>query len=114
MEKSLKDKNSIFNHHKKLISLRKEYDIIAYGDYLPILEDHDEIFSYIRRYKDEVLLVINNFYGNNTEFILPRELELSNYKRNIMISNYDDSPKSIERIRLRPYESIVYYLVKDK
>lgn len=114
VEKSLKDKNSIFNHHKKLISLRKEYDIIAYGDYLPILEDHDEIFSYIRRYKDEVLLVINNFYGNNTEFILPRELELSNYKRNIMISNYDDSPKSIERIRLRPYESIVYYLVKDK
>ncbi|NMA86164.1 MAG: alpha,alpha-phosphotrehalase [Tissierellia bacterium] len=113
VEKTLRDKDSIFHHYKKLIALRKEYDIIAYGSFYPILEKDREIFAYIREYNKERLLIINNFYGREVDFKLPDNISLENYKINILISNYQDSSKEIQKIRLRPYESIVYHLEKE-
>lgn len=109
---SLEDEDSIFWHYKNLIELRKQYDIIAYGSFKMILKDHEEIFAYIREYKDERLLVINNFYGNETLFELPTCLALEDYQAKILISNYNNSSNDIEKIVLRPYESIVYHLVR--
>jgi trehalose-6-phosphate hydrolase len=108
-ENALKDLDSIFYHYKKLIELRKEYDVIAYGDFNIILEEHPEIFAYIRTYNDEKLLVINNFYGIETTFNLPIDLKLQG-KSSILISNYKDTINDIEKLRLRPYESIVFYI----
>lgn len=109
-EDALKDQDSIFYHYKKLIELRKKHDIIAYGDFNIILEDDPEIFAYIRTYNDEKLLVINNFYGKETTFNLPVNLKIEG-KSNILISNYDDTINNIENLCLRPYESVVFYVV---
>lgn len=111
---SLRDKDSIYNHYERLIDLSKKYDIIAYGEYQPILEEHDEIFAYIRRYEDELLVVVNNFYSNEVEFTLPTIIDTRVYSSDIPISNYEDSSLDMQKFILRPYESIVYYLVKDK
>ncbi len=112
VESSLKDNNSIFYHYQKLIKLRKEYDIISYGNFELILEEDKSIFAYLRNYKNEKLLVINNFYGKESLFKLPTELKLDDYKNKILISNYKDSPTNFREINLRPYESIVYHLEK--
>ncbi|TDT51050.1 alpha,alpha-phosphotrehalase [Fonticella tunisiensis] len=112
VEADLKDRDSIFYHYQRLIKLRKEYDIIAYGDYEPLLEEHEDIFAYMRSYNNEKLLVVNNFYGRETLFELPSNLNLDGYQCKILISNYNDSPEEFKKIRLRPYESIVYYLVE--
>nr|WP_330390112.1 alpha-glucosidase C-terminal domain-containing protein [Tepidibacter formicigenes] len=109
---ALNDKNSIFYHYQKLIKLRKEFDIISYGDYEPILEEHEDIFAYIRTYKNEKLLVINNFYGKETIFKLPSQLNFDEYESNILISNYSNSSNEFKKIKLRPYESIVYHIEK--
>lgn len=109
---ALKDKDSVFYHYQKLIKLRKEFDIIAYGDYKIILEENKNIYAYLREYKNEKLLVINNFYGVETEFNLPKELNFNGYKSKILISNYKDSKEEFKNIKLRPYESIVYHLEK--
>ena len=86
VEKTLRDKDSIFHHYKKLIALRKEYDIIAYGSFLPILEEDREIFAYIREYNKERLLIINNFYGREVDFKLPDNISMEDYKIKILIS----------------------------
>jgi trehalose-6-phosphate hydrolase len=112
VENNLQDENSIFYHYQKLIKLRQKYDIIAYGEYQPILEEHDSIFAYTREYKEERLLVINNFYGIETKFELPSHIQLDGYKIEILISNYVDSSKDIKNFIVRPYESIVYHLEK--
>ncbi|RKD28768.1 alpha,alpha-phosphotrehalase [Thermohalobacter berrensis] len=111
-ENALNNKDSVFYHYQNLIKLRKEYDVIAYGDFKIILKDHDDIFAYIREYENEKLLVINNFYGKETMFQLPKELNFDEYKSKILISNYNDSPEEFNKIKLRPYESIVYHLEK--
>jgi len=108
-ENALKDENSIFYHYKRLIELRKEYDVIAYGDFNIILEENPQIFAYIRTWKAERLLVINNFYGRKTNFILPKELLLKGTST-ILISNYSDTINNIEKLTLRPYEAIVFYI----
>lgn len=112
VKKALEAKDSIFYHYKKLIQLRKEYDIIAYGEYQPILEEDKSIFAYIRRYKDEMLLVISNFYDKEKKVDLSEFVDQNKYKTNILISNYKDSSKDMKNIHLRAYESIVYHLVK--
>jgi len=110
VKKALNDKNSIFYHYQKLIKLRKDYDIISHGNFELILKEHDKIFSYIRTYKNEKLLVINNFYGTETTFKLPSYINFDEYKSKILISNYEDSSIDFKEIKLRPYESIVYHL----
>jgi len=108
-ENALKDENSIFYHYKKLIELRKEYDVIAYGDFKLILKADSQIFAYIRLWKAEKLLVINNFYGKEVIFNLPENLLLTG-QATILISNYKDTLNNIKNLKLRPYESIVFYI----
>ncbi|MCM0647623.1 alpha,alpha-phosphotrehalase [Clostridium swellfunianum] len=111
-DNALKDENSIYYHYKQLIQLRKEQDIIAYGDYKPLLENHKKVYAYMRSYKNEKLIVINNFYGENTYIDLSDEFNFKEYKSKILTSNYRDSSEKFSKISLRPYESIVYHLVK--
>lgn len=112
VQRALQDPTSIFYHYQKLIQLRKRYDIITTGDYELILEDHPSIFTYIRNGNDEKLVVINNFYGQETLFEWPEHIDITEYKSEILLSNYDDSPSDFIKMMLRPYESIVYYLKK--
>ncbi|WP_102026337.1 alpha,alpha-phosphotrehalase [Salirhabdus sp. Marseille-P4669] len=109
-ERALQDKDSIFYHYKKLIELRKQYDVITTGDYTLLFEDHPHIFAYLRRNKTESLLVLNNFYRCHIDVTLPNELPFTKTEPDILLSNYKDSQKNLDRIQLRPYESVVYYL----
>lgn len=111
-EKAVKDSNSIFNHYKKLIELRKEYDVISKGNIKMILESHKKVIAYVRRYEDKVLVVLNNFYGESTKVNIPSDILNECINSNIILSNYSDSGKLGEEIILRPYESIAYYIEK--
>ncbi|WP_304618972.1 alpha,alpha-phosphotrehalase [Salipaludibacillus sp. CUR1] len=111
-ENALKDDDSIFFHYKKLIQLRKDMDIITYGDYQLILEDDDRLFAYVRHYGDEKLVVINHFYDGEAEFNAPENLDLGNYNAELVLSNYQDSSQLSNTLTLRPYESLVYHLKK--
>jgi Glycosidases len=64
----LNDENSIFNYYKKLIKIRKENPIVAYGKYDLILEDNKDIFAYARTLENEKLLIICNFTARKTVF----------------------------------------------
>jgi trehalose-6-phosphate hydrolase len=106
VENALEDSNSIFYHYQKLIQLRKQYDIITYGDYKLLLDADPQIFAYTRNWENEKLLVISNFYGKDAVVNLQFEEEK---EPEILLSNYEDSPRKLDQLQLRPYESIVYY-----
>jgi trehalose-6-phosphate hydrolase len=112
VEKALDEEDSIFYFYQKLIALRKQYEIITYGNYELILGEDEQIFAYIRNGAGEKLLVINNFYGSETAFELPEDITFEGYHSEILLSNYKDSSKEFKQVLLRPYESIVYHLKK--
>lgn len=111
-EAALRDKDSVFYHYKKLIELRKQYDMIAYGTYETLSKEHPQVYAYMRSFEEQKLIVINNFYGENTKFPLPQEIMIDEYESKVLLSNYEDSPEITRTISLRPYESICYLLEK--
>ncbi|PEK26908.1 alpha,alpha-phosphotrehalase [Bacillus wiedmannii] len=112
VEKALEDKESVFYHYKKLIELRKTYDVITEGEYAILDENHLKVWAYTRTINDEVLLVINNFYGEEIMYFVPAHVQLDGMKQEILLSNYKDSSNDITKLDLRPYESIVYRYTK--
>ncbi|MBE7119925.1 alpha,alpha-phosphotrehalase [Bacillus cereus] len=112
VEKALEDKESVFYHYKKLIELRKRYDVITEGKYDVLDKNHPKIWAYTRTVNNEVLLVINNFYGEEITYSAPVNVQLDGMKQEIVLSNYKDSSMDIKNLNLRPYESIVYRYTK--
>ncbi|KKB74088.1 MULTISPECIES: alpha,alpha-phosphotrehalase [Bacillus] len=111
-EEALQDPDSVFYHYKKLNELRKEYEIITTGDFQLILEGDPQLFAYIRNGKNEKLLVINNFYGKETEFRLPETIDCEGYSAEVLITNDPEIPEQFGRFTVKPYQSIVYHLAK--
>lgn len=99
-DNAVKNKNSVFHYYKKLIALRKENDVIAYGLYKPEMEDNTNVFAYSREYEGKKLFVVCNFYGTETKISLPDEL----VGKEILISNYKDV-KAEKEVTLRPFET---------
>ena len=98
------DPNSVFAHYQKLITLRKQYDIIAYGDFAPLDQQHPQVLAYTRRLNGEQLIVVNNFYRTEVDWTCPVDLE----GFTCLLSNYADAAVQT-KLHLRPYESVVLY-----
>ncbi|MGN1197859.1 MAG: alpha-glucosidase [Acetatifactor sp.] len=115
VESQLKDQKSILNYYKKLIRLRKQYPVVVYGDYIPLLADNEENFCYIRRYEKEELLVLCSFTEKKQEIQLPEQYQ--GRQGQILISNLcvisDTDEKNAvlcqegKSILLEPYEARV-------
>lgn len=96
-ESQLNDEESIFNFYKKLIKIRKEFEVIQFGSYEILEEENPNLYVYKRKYKDDEILVICNFYDNEVF----HNLDLRAYE--LILGNYKESNESI-----RPYETRVY------
>ena len=102
-ESQVNDPCSIYNYYKKLVGLRKEYDVFAEGSFQMLLQDDEDIFAYLRQGETENLLVICNFYDKT----LKCPLQESWGEGTLLICNYEDrSDMSV----LRPYEARIYLL----
>ena len=107
VEKSLADENSVLHHYKKLINLRKTDKAFVYGEFTPILMEDKDIFAYYRIYGKDKFLIICNFYGRD-RIIEVADVDDTKVKTEIILSNYADSSKKLEKLPLRPYEAVIY------
>ena len=94
--------DSVFHYYRKLISLRKEHEIVVYGTYDLLLPESKEIYMYTRTWENEKLLVVCNFSGDTVNVELPEEFAGAE----ILISNYKDVSVQVE-MTVRPYEAFV-------
>jgi oligo-1,6-glucosidase len=98
---------SVFHYYKKLIRLRRDYEIIVYGDYELLLPDSGELYVYLRKFQDEKLLVMCNFTDQEAVYEIPKDLWERTGK--VLISNYGREETGLEsaegKIVLGPYEA---------
>ena len=97
----LKRDDSVFHYYQKLISLRKQLDVIVDGTYELLEQDDPDLFVYTRTLGTEKLLVVCNFAGRQRSFRVPEEFAGGE----ILISN--NERKSAADAVVEPYESFV-------
>ncbi|HEY4390390.1 MAG TPA: alpha-glucosidase [Paenibacillus sp.] len=108
-EEAVADPDSIFHYYRRLIELRKQHEVLVYGKYELLLEDHKHIYAYTRTLGDERLLVILNFFADPVTFELPKSVTYRSYER--LTGNYElPEGTRLEQMELRPYEAQVLRL----
>ncbi|MBO0462471.1 alpha,alpha-phosphotrehalase [Enterococcus sp. DIV1298c] len=99
-----KQEQSIFAYYQQLIQLRKTYPVIAIGDYQAYVPEHPQVYGYLRQTEDQKLLVLTNFYADETTVELPEEFVAAK----ALISNY---PTTVEKeMKLQPYQAVALLL----
>lgn len=96
------DPDSVYHYYRRLVALRKELDVIAYGDIEPMAEHDPQVFAYRRTWEGHELVVIANFYGRDYEWRDAPELE----GFACIMGNYDGE---CSPCTLRPFEAQVWY-----
>ena len=102
------DPDSILNYYRKLVRLRKEYDVIARGEFEPLDVRNPSVLVYKRLLEGEELLVICNFYGKEISWSCGENLE----SFRCLLGNYQEQKIDGETAALRPYECMVLYREK--
>ena len=68
------DPDSVLHHYRALIALRRHEPLIQEGVYCELLQDHPQVWAYLREGHGERLLVLNNFYGQPCDIQLPESV----------------------------------------
>lgn len=105
VENQINDSDSILNYYRELIRLRKKYEVISLGKTIPLCENHKDVYMFKREYKNQELLVINNFYDKETEIEL--DFDISGYTK--ILSNTKEDLLLENKITLKPYDSFIFY-----
>ncbi len=96
---------SVFSYYKKLISLRKEHEVIVYGSYFTeYLSEHESLYIYTRKHEDKTLIVIINLSSNTINCELPTEIKSLISNSENIICNY----KHINLLNFPPFFAAAY------
>ncbi|WP_242121049.1 glycoside hydrolase family 13 protein [Aestuariivivens sediminicola] len=98
-----KDPNSVLNHFKKMVKLRKDNEVLVYGAYTLLDKDNEEVYSFTRTLDDQKVLVLLNFTDHESEVTLP----LIENTGEILINNYEDLVTKANTVNLKPYQAVI-------
>ena len=99
-EAAMADPNSVFRYYRKLIQLRKTYDVFRSGTFTLLCPEDEKIFAYTRDTEQEHMLVVCNFTAETLAFDAPENFRGSR----MLLNNYAEDSH-----RLRPYEAAILY-----
>ena len=100
------DRNSIFNHYRRLIAFRKNHPVAVHGDYKEHYPDSRELYVFERNLEGKRLLVICSFTEKSVGFWAPEGFDLS--KGKLVLANYMENNMHGNGFTMRPYETREY------
>ena len=99
-EAELADPDSVFHYYRRLIALRKQYDVFRDGRFTLLCPEDPQVFAYTRDTDAAHMLVVCNFSGAEAAFSLPEAFRHAE----TLIANYPGEPDT-----LRPWEARILY-----
>ena len=99
--------DSVFYYYQKLIRLRREHEIMAYGIYDLLLPEDEDLYIYTKTLENEKWLILCNFHEKERVITSMR-------MGRVILSNYADTPQLEELCLLRPYEAVIYQISGKK
>ncbi len=108
VERDLKQADSIFDHYRRLINLRRHHPILTAGQFELILPDHPAIFAYTRILDNECWVIVSNFSCEPQRVRIPQELQYQSVQ--CLISNGGKYSSFKDYWALLPYDSFIVRL----
>ena len=106
VESESKNPQSVLNFYKKLIRLRKENEVLIYGDYNLLLPNHTEVFAYTRQLGTQKAWIICNMKGVPAKLDLGQDMDPQGQ---LALCNYESSATGLaQQLELKPFEARVY------
>ena len=103
VKQCLEDHTSVFYHYQKLIRMRKDNEVLVYGDFRMICTEDEKVLAYVRTLRDKRLIIVCNFYEEETQ------INIQNYGTGkVLLSNYPGTQTDLSRLKLRPYEAVIF------
>ena len=84
------DPDSVFNHYRRMIALRREHPALIHGSYLDIDPTHEQVFAYTRSWGAVTLLVLINLSGEEVQYEIPNGLTIGES----LLTTTPDTPMS--------------------
>lgn len=107
MKANLEDPDSVFHCYRKLIELRKNHEIVVWGDFELVTDVPDQVFMYYRRYEGQTWLVTANFSREAVTLELPGIGQAGE----LIIGNYSREDVDLSQLQLQPYEAFAVKLL---
>ncbi|QBP41820.1 glycoside hydrolase family 13 protein [Paenisporosarcina antarctica] len=109
VEDQLRDKHSIYHFYKKMIQLKKSYDVFTYGTYDLLLPYHPEIYAYSRTLGDDQVIVLSNLSTKKVEVSHLSDMPFE-YSRLLLANREIVSHDAKTHLELAPYETRIYQM----
>ena len=94
---ALRDPDSVLHYYRALLALRRERDVLRYGDFSLLLHEHPQVFAYARTFEGQQIRIYCNF--TDRDALLPEAL----CKEKVLLTNVNYEKTDV----LLPYEAAV-------
>ena len=103
VEEQINNSSSLFNHYKSMIQLKQSNPALAQGRYANLPNNNSQIFSFIRTYENQKVLVAVNLSNEKQKGIFEQNFESANLL-------FGKSKFNMATLELAPYEVAVFKL----
>jgi alpha-glucosidase len=114
VEAEAKDPNSILSFYRQLLALRRKEPALLDGDYIALNPDDPHVFTYLRRYKDEAILVVLNMSAleQKVRFDLS-PLGFASPKLSVLLASlHKPLPGMSDELPMEPYTAFIAKIAK--
>ena len=94
---AIRDPDSVLHYYRALLALRRERDVLRYGDFSLLLHEHPQVFAYARTFEGQQIRIYCNFTDRDAP--LPEAL----CKEKVLLTNVNYEKTDV----LLPYEAAV-------
>jgi alpha-glucosidase len=103
----LENSDSILSFYKRVLALRHENSALREGEYIALNENDPNVLSYLRRYKDEIVLVVLNMSASSQKVsfdLKTQGLTASSAATMLTTKKTNRQSTSLRSISLEPFE----------
>jgi oligo-1,6-glucosidase len=101
-----KDSASVLHHFRRAIGVRKQHQVLTYGQYQLLDAANPHVYAYTRTLGQERVLVVLNFSSASRTWALPTGLTPSGQP---WLNNYPTAPAG-PALALQPWQAVVFSL----
>jgi len=105
----INDPDSVLRFWKHALQLRKNNEVLIYGDFEAIYPEDEQVFAYTRSLGDSIALVLLNFTLSEVSFSLPGTKDYTKFTLSFGNYEVEEERLSTQPVALRGYEGRVYF-----